>query len=67
MQKKSRIFLAKNLKLRAKTYEKVNDLVTTYGGMSQERVWGLSPGPHSRWDGASGYSGAIALGPMTDA
>ena len=24
------------------------------GGMRQKRVWGLSPGPHSRWDGASG-------------
>ena len=34
--------------------------------MRQERVWGLSPGPHSRWDGASGYSRAVALGPIQD-
>jgi hypothetical protein len=24
------------------------------GRMRQERVWGLSPGPHSKLDGASG-------------
>ena len=26
----------------------------TMGGMMQERVWGRSPGPHGRWDGANG-------------
>ena len=39
-------------------------LSKTIGEMMQERVWGLSPGPHSRWDGASGYNRAIALGPI---
>ena len=28
-------------------------LSKSMGGMRQKRVWGLSPGPHSRWDGAS--------------
>ena len=41
-KKKSRIFLAKSLKLRANTYEKVNDF--RHGGMSQERAGvGLKP------------------------
>ena len=42
------------------------DKVASSGGMRQERVWGLSPGPHSRWDGASRYNRAIALGPIQD-
>ena len=41
-KKKSRIFLAKSLKLRAKTYEKVNDLVTTWWDESRE---GVGPKP----------------------